>query len=126
MGIKNYIQDVLGCHCQEEVFENVKYYDNYITSDRQSVIKFVIGDRLLIYLLKEPPRKSDMEYVKSLIIKGARERDQGQLNRFRIVLPKTFMSAKDIVTLENYVCQQNLGKVHIHLESIEDLLESIY
>jgi len=81
--IKRFVQEILGCSCPEEVFNNIDYR---IQGDGISGRKVTVGDRLLIYIIDMNATSSIQGVIHSALEQGVEERDKKGFNRFRLVL----------------------------------------
>lgn len=81
--IKRFVQEILGCSCPEEVFNNIDYQKE---SDGISGRKVTVGDRLLIYIINMERKSSIQGVINSALHQGVEERERRGLNRFRLVL----------------------------------------
>ena len=81
--IKHFVQEILGCSCPEEVFNEI------VTRKGGHGIweqKVTVGGRLLIYIITVE-RKFDIRGVINAALKdGVAEREKKGFNRFRLVL----------------------------------------
>lgn len=81
--IKHFVQEILGCSCPEEVFNEIICQKGNHGIWEQKV---TVGGRLLIYIITMD-RKSDIQGVINAALKeGVAEREEKGLNRFRLVL----------------------------------------
>jgi hypothetical protein len=81
--IKRFVQEILGCSCPEDVFNNIDYqYDD----DGMSGRKVTVGDRLLIYIINMERKSNIQNVINSALVQGVEERDKKGLNRFRLVI----------------------------------------
>ncbi len=81
--IKRFVQEILGCSCPEEVFNNIDYQ---IEGDGISGRKVTVGDRLLIYIINMNGTSSIQGVIHSALEQGVEERAKKGFNRFRLVL----------------------------------------
>ncbi len=84
--IMHFARDILGCGCPDEVFkknERGKIYDEMI--DIQ-INRIVVGDTLLIYIVRPERRSLLIKQVPELLAKGREDRDSNEYNRFRLVV----------------------------------------
>ncbi len=81
--ITQFVREQLGCQCPEEVFRSIE-----INAHPESPLseKWIIGGRLLIYILRKPPEEQEDSLFRSLVEKCREERDRKGLNRCRLVL----------------------------------------
>ena len=81
--IKHFVQEILGCSCPEEVFNQIDYQKE---CDDISGRKINVGERLLIYIITIDGKSSIQGVIGSALEQGVKERDEKGLNRFRMVL----------------------------------------
>lgn len=81
--IKHFVQEILGCSCPEEVF-------NEIVSRKAGhgiwEQKVTVGGRLLIYIMNMDGKSDLQGVINAALQEGVAERDKKRLNRFRLVL----------------------------------------
>ena len=117
--IKRFVQEILGCSCPEEVFNQIDYQEE---GDGILGRKLTVGNRLLIYIItmdRKPNIKGD---IYSALEQGVEERDKKGLNRFRLVLvasrPDQLRStAEHAFDSSGYADE----KTHLHIVSECDL-----
>ena len=79
--LRAFVRDTLGCSCPEAVLDAVAVSD--LVVDEVAGTRLVIGDRLLIYVVKgEVPIAS----IDLLATAGLADRDRHAFNRFRLVI----------------------------------------
>jgi hypothetical protein len=81
--IKRFVQEILGCSCPEEVFNNIDYQTE---GDGMSGRKVTVGDRLLIYIVNMNGTSSIQGVIHAALEQGVGERDKKGFDRFRLVL----------------------------------------
>ena len=81
--IKRFVQEILGCSCPEEVFNQIDYQEE---GDGILGRKVTVGDRLLIYIITMDAKSNIQGVINSALEQGIVERDKKGLNRFRLVL----------------------------------------
>ena len=85
--IKRFVQDTLGCGCPEEVFRSIQSrWDVRLNSFITLRGAFIIGNRLLIYIVEAGTSGCIEEHLPVLVAMGKQERNNKGLNRFRLVL----------------------------------------
>jgi hypothetical protein len=85
--IKRFVQTTLGCACPDEVFAVVEYHVNTLISpDLPYSFKLLVGQRLLIYVLRGVTPQGIKSLLPIMFTKGRQERDEKGLNRFRAVI----------------------------------------
>jgi hypothetical protein len=83
--IKSFVQEVLGCTCPDQVFEQIE--DRQASSHTSPQTRSIaIGGKLLVYIWEVDDTSKLTENIYSLLESGRKERDQRGLNRFRLVL----------------------------------------
>ena len=85
--IKRFVQEILGCSCPDEVFNNIDYQ---IQGAGISARKVTVGDRLLIYIINVNGTSSIQGVIHSALQRGVEERDKKGFNRFRLVLVASY------------------------------------
>ena len=81
--IKHFVQEILGCSCPEEVFNEIVCQKGGLGIWEQKV---TVGGRLLIYIMTLD-RKSDIQgIINAALNEGVAEREKKGFNRFRLVL----------------------------------------
>lgn len=124
--IKEFVQNVLGCGCPEEVFEDIRYDRGTDPHEGQTII---IGNRLLVRLAVPPPVPDGqvgpfISGLVRLLTRGVEERDSKGLNRFRLVLlveDGTGPSMRPFADMALFELERARGaddKVHIHVIEI--------
>ena len=117
--IKRFVQEILGCSCPEEVFNNIDYQN---ASDGISGRKVNVGDRLLIYIIPTD-RESDIQRViNSALERGVAERDNKGFNRLRLVLVD---ASPDVLRSSAEQAFESSGytdeKTHLHVVNESDV-----
>lgn len=83
--IKNFVRQVLGCTCPDEVFEQIE--DRQVSSPVSPHNRSItIGRRLLVYIWEVEDNARFREKFLAMLAAGKKERDRRGLNRFRAVL----------------------------------------
>jgi len=88
--IKNFVRNVLGCTCPDEVFEHIRAEPLSLAHLPHCCLSRVsVGGRLLIYIVSEikDPRTLP-KLIESVAEAGLRERDESGYNRIRLVVAK--------------------------------------
>ena len=83
--IKQFVRDVLGCGCPDDVFEQI------IVSEQSDLVPvantvYEIGGRLLVMLVHPCDWQASKVSLEQLVIAGRRHRDRHGFNRFRLVV----------------------------------------
>ena len=117
--IKRFVQEILGCSCPEEVFDNIDYQ---IQGAGISERKVTVGDRLLIYIVNVNGASSIQGVIHSALGQGVEERDKKGFNRFRLVLvdscPDGLRSLAEQVFDDSGYTDE---KTHLHIVSESDV-----
>lgn len=85
--VRDFVQNVLGCGCPEEVFKDVAVKRG--PTDIGGIpltLSIRAGGRLLVYLTASEDLKGVPDSLEKLILAGKRARDREGLNRFRLVV----------------------------------------
>jgi len=117
--IKRFVQEILGCSCPEEVFNNIDYQ---IQGGCISERKVTVGDRLLIYIINMNGTSSIQGVIHSALEQGVEERDKKGFNRFRLVLVASCpdglrSSAEQVFDSSGYTDE----KTHLHIVNESDV-----
>ena len=115
--IRRFIRHTLGCTCPDEVFEHIDIESmsqiDHISGD---FTRLVMGNRLLVYIWKLEEIDLLLKQFSSIFQTGKNERDQKNLNRFRLVIGTPWLEeAKQI--LEQAVASHDYtdDKSHLHI-----------
>ncbi|MDD4882109.1 MAG: hypothetical protein PHR30_09835 [Gallionellaceae bacterium] len=84
--IAEFARNALGCGCEEAVFRSISLDSGRLADDPVPFARIVIGQRLLIYLVRAVPGRPWPDRLPALAEAGRRERDAQAYNRFRLVL----------------------------------------
>lgn len=84
--IADFARDTLSCQCEEAVFRSITLEPGRLVDDSTPFVRVVIGQRLLIYLVRTVPGPSWPRLLPGLATAGRQERDDRGYNRFRLVL----------------------------------------
>jgi hypothetical protein len=120
--IMRFVQNTLGCQCTEEVFDSIELERGGAPIDGTGFVKMVVGNKLLIYIVKPAPEFLTDHAVQMLTETGRLERDNKGYNRFRLVLARHSCDAISHTAVESF--RKSVGhdeKAHIHIVSIEEL-----
>jgi len=83
--IKRFAIDILGCGCEESVFESIDVWEDFtLACGVELSKKILIGKRLLIYIADVDKCAPDM--VAAVIADGLKERETHCYNRLRLVI----------------------------------------
>ncbi len=121
--IRVFVRTALGCSCPDEVFRSIedrpaRRINSFITLQRS----FVIGNRLLIYVLGAGSAGCLEEHLPVVLAAGRKERDERGLNRFRLVVVAD-EPEKVRRTAERLFGELHGGdeKVHLHVISATEM-----
>ena len=121
-GIVNFAQHVLGCGCDNRVFDFIENENHAILDCGVKLRKkIVIGRRLLIYIAdSDDIRPVDIHNV---IMEGIAERNSMGYNRLRLAVVTPIASELASAYLCEFGCMQGKDdKTHIHIVSDEDAI----
>ena len=118
--IKNFAIDILGCGCDQSVFNSIEEQVNVDLSCGVTLSrKIVIGKRLMIYIATEQNCTPGM--VGAVIRDGIDEREKRGYNRLRFVIVSP--DASGISEVYNEAFEKSAGrdeKCHIHVVRPDD------
>jgi hypothetical protein len=72
--IIHFVQNTLGCQCAEEVFNSIELGKGGTSNSEATFTKMVIGNRLLIYVIRPMPESTMRTFVPILTGMGISER----------------------------------------------------
>lgn len=123
--IKVFVKDTLGCGCPEKVFEKIDVGKRQADEHEKDVIRIVVGDTLLIYLIR-PELYADLaDSVVSIGLAGKADRDTNNYNRFRLVVSGFEDDVQQVKVSDRFSKLFNEDeKMHIHFVN-QDLLEGL-
>jgi len=84
--IKVFVKNTLGCSCPDKVFEKIDVSQRLAVEHGQEMTRIVVGDTLLIYVIRPEPPGNFVDRVESIGLAGKNDRDTNNYNRFRLVL----------------------------------------
>ncbi len=84
--IKVFVKNTLGCGCPEKVFEKIDVSKLPTVEHEKEITRIVVGDTLLIYIIRPEPSGNFVDSVESIGLAGKTDRDTNSYNRFRMVL----------------------------------------
>ena len=85
--VRDFVQNVLGCGCPEEVFRNIEVRQGPIDIGGIPIsLTIQVGGRLLIFLTSSENLIILPDNLETLIRVGKKMRDKKELNRFRLVV----------------------------------------
>lgn len=113
--LKAFVKNTLGCGCPEKVFEKIDVSKLLTVVHEEDATRVVVGDTLLIYVIRPIPSANFFDSVESIGLAGKADRDANNYNRFRLV----------VSGIEDYVQQEKVSgrfsksfntdeKMHIH------------
>lgn len=109
--IMRLVRGRLGCACDPAVFEHYKI--ETLQKRFGPVVQLIIGDRLLLWIMGATGFVISETTLRSILEEGCQERNQRELNRFRLVLEgKWALEDKAIIEL---VMEHFDSKIHVHL-----------
>ena len=123
--LKVFVKNTLGCGCPEKVFEKIDVSKLLTVEHEKEITRIVVGDTLLIYVMRPEPSDDFVDSVVSIGLAGKTDRDTNSYNRFRLV----------VTSLEDDVQQQKVSerfsksfnadeKMHIHFVN-QELVEGL-
>jgi hypothetical protein len=123
--IRHFVRGTLGCNCPDSVFDHIELTrPNSNESAAFPITKLVVGGRLLIYVLHEPPWEFLKFLLPRLVAAGKAEREACQLNRLRIVIvteQPTGPAEQANALFAN--SQGEDANVHLHLIAKKDMVD---
>ena len=84
--LRTFVQGTLGCQCPAEVFRHVEGPTPVCIGNVSPVHRLLIGERLLIYLLKVPTPTQLVVLLPPVTAHGIAQRNTNGWNRLRIVV----------------------------------------
>jgi hypothetical protein len=113
--IKSFVQNVLGCTCPDEVFEQIE--DRMVAPTSSPHTRSItIGGRLLIYVWEVDGLKELQEGLPAMLETGKKERDERGLNRFRAVLAvENHQTAAPQANLYFSLFEGKDDRMHLHV-----------
>jgi len=114
--IKEFIRNILGCNCPEEVFQNIDCQST-INIGENIVLDYEIniGNRLLIFAVGIDKVDSLEVIISKLVQAGMKKRDDNKFNRFRLVLLTAGINDKAEQAQEIFNSLIIDDKVHLHV-----------
>jgi hypothetical protein len=87
-GVETFIRQTLGCNCPDDVFKTIlSEYFSHPQFPGESLQRIVVGNRLLIYIIRLPSDSTDRDNLLStLAVSGKQEREANSYNRIRLVM----------------------------------------
>jgi len=84
--IKVFVKNTLGCGCPDKVFEKIDISKLLLSGDEGELTRIVVGDTLLIYIIRAELSDDFVDSVEALGMAGKADRDTSNYNRFRLVV----------------------------------------
>lgn len=84
--VEHFVRVTLGCKCPDEVFQAIAVEPGQATDGKVAFTRVTIGDRLLIYVYEVQAERGSGRATAQLTELGRGERDERDLNRFRLVV----------------------------------------
>jgi hypothetical protein len=110
--VKDFVRNVLGCGCDEEVFRHIDVERDVAAGDIRLMRRIKVGGRLLVYVLDADA--GTIRQLQSIIKSGMEERDSSSFNRFRLVLLSDDDNVKNAV-FKAFKAIIADDRVHIHV-----------
>jgi len=123
--IKVFVKNTLGCGCPEKVFENIDVSKLPTLEHEKEVTRIVVGDTLLIYIIRPEPSGNFVDSIESICLAGKTDRDINNYNRFRLVVSSFEDEVQQEKVSERFSKIFNTDdKMHIHFVN-QELLEGL-
>jgi hypothetical protein len=123
--IKVFVKNTLGCGCPEKVFENIDVSKLPIVEHEKEITRIVVGDTLLIYVIRPEPSGNFVDSVESIGLAGKTDRDINNYNRFRLVVSSFEDEVQQEKVSERFSKTFNTDdKMHIHFVN-QELVEGL-
>jgi len=121
-GIVYFAKHILGCGCDNSIFDSiVKDDDTILNCGVKLKKKIVIGKRLLIYVADSSEFRP--EDVRNVITEGINERNRNSYNRLRLAIITPGTSGLASSYLGEFGCMtEKDDRTHIHIVSDEDVI----
>jgi len=84
--IEAFVKNTLGCACPVKVFEKIELSKLLIADYEKEITRIVVGDTLLIYLMRPASSADFADTVEAIGLAGKNDRDTNKYNRFRLVV----------------------------------------
>lgn len=125
--VKEFVQEVLGCTCPNEVFRNINLEKNPSSfADLSRGDMIAIGNKLLVYLVKASDGEVVAGRLQQLFNRGREKRDEGGFNRFRLVVSTSgTQSTRDTLTRRYEALEDIDERLHLHVIGVEQLPDLI-
>jgi hypothetical protein len=115
--VTKFVREVIGCNCPDEVFRHVQIRRSSSAIEScKADYELRIGGRLLIVVISEPVEALSVSRLQQVILEGKRIRDEGEFNRFRLVV-RTPNAVEDKERLLRAFEAVSVGddRTHIHV-----------
>lgn len=108
--IKNFIQQILGCQCPEEVFNDIQW------QKKDNTLEINVSNQLLVNIFLKPLKELNKKHIIDALKVGQKKRDYKHFNRFRLVIPvkKIAEEQQKYSTLIEKIFPQD-KKIHLHI-----------
>ena len=123
--IKVFVKNTLGCGCPEKVFEKIDVSKLPTVEHEKEITRIVVGDTLLIYVIRPEPSGNFVDSVESIGLAGKTDRDINNYNRFRLVVSSFEDEVQQEKVSERFSKTFNTDdKMHIHFVN-QELVEGL-
>ena len=123
--LKVFVKNTLGCGCPEKVFEKIEVSKPLTEEHEKEITRIVVGDTLLIYLIRPEPSGEFVDSVESIGLAGKTDRDTNNYNRFRLVVSSFEDIAQQNKVSERFSKAFNTDeRMHIHFVN-QELVEGL-
>jgi hypothetical protein len=118
--IRVFVKNTLGCACPEKVFEKIEVSKLPTVAHDMEITRIVVGDTLLIYIIRPEPIFNIVDSVESIGLAGKVDRDTNNYNRFRLVVSSLEDDVQQDKVSERFAKSFNTDeKMHIHFVNQE-------
>jgi len=118
--LKGFVKNTLGCGCPEKVFEKIDVSNLPTVAHEKEIARIVIGDTLLIYIIRPEPSGDFVDSFESIVLAGKVDRDTNNYNRFRLVVSGFEDDVQQEKVSECFSKSLNTDeKMHIHFVNQE-------
>ena len=120
--IKRFAVDVLGCGCEQSVFESIDVDESFKLGCGVGLSKkILIGRRLLIYIV--PAESCAPGDVGAVLREGLDERNRNGYNRLRLVVVAGDPDSMSGAYYDAFnICDERDEKTHIHILNVKDVV----
>lgn len=121
--IQNFVREVLGCTCPDEMFQTVRIDKNpQPFAGMQQCCSIAVGARLLVLVVAEDNWPAIMNELGTILERGRRLRDREGFNRFRLVVATPDPQAAQPHLVAHF---ESLGyrddRLHLHVVASDQL-----